>query len=102
MLTIVNIVKIMDKTIEGKIISRDLGEFGKNHILYGYIGLQKPNGEKVKIKIDSYTWYETLEIGSDVFIEIHHLGPTDILVATRVDVNQDPLKFPDHKSPIEA
>jgi len=90
----------MEKIIEGKIISRDLGEFGKNHTVYGYIGIQKTDGEKVKVKIDSYTWYETLEIGSDVFVEIHNLGPTDILVARRVDVNQDPMTFPDHS--IEA
>ena len=92
----------MDKTIEGKIISKDLGVFGKNQIAYGYIGILTPNGEKVKIKIDSYTWYETLEFGSDVFVEVHQLGTTDILVAKRVDVNQDPLVIPDHKSPVEA
>jgi len=102
LLTIVNIVRIMEKTIEGKIISKDLGAFGKNKIVYGYIGILKPNGEKVKVKIDSYTWYETLEIGSDVFVEIFNLGSTDILVARRVDVNLDPLKIPDHKASIEA
>jgi len=92
----------MEKTIEGKIISRDLGTFGKNQIVYGYIGVLKPNGEKIKVKIDSYTWYETLEIGSDVFIEINNLGSTDILVARRVDVNLDPLNIPDHKASMEA
>ena len=92
----------MDKTIEGKIISRDLGEFGKKQILYGYIGLRKPDGEKVKIKIDSYTWYETLEIGSDVFVEVHNLGPTDILVARRIDVNQHPMTFPNHAATAKA
>jgi hypothetical protein len=43
------------------------------------------------VKIDSYTWYETLEIGSHVFLELDNLGTTEILVARRIDVNLDPM-----------
>ena len=81
----------MEKTIEGKIISKDLGVFGKNQTVYGYVGIEKPTGEKIKVKVDSFTWYETLEIGDHVFIELGNLGTTDILVARRIDVNEDPI-----------
>ncbi|MFW9844554.1 MAG: hypothetical protein ACFFEV_08255 [Candidatus Thorarchaeota archaeon] len=81
----------MEKTIEGKIISRQLGEFGHNQMVYGYVGIEKLNGEQIMVKVDSYTWYETLEIGADVFVETDNLGSTDILVARRIDVNQHPL-----------
>jgi hypothetical protein len=81
----------MENTIEGKIISQELGTFGKTQIIYGYIGIEKPNGEHVKVKVDSYTLHETLEVGSQVFVKIAHLGTTDIIVARRIDINQDPI-----------
>ena len=34
----------MEKTIEGKIISKQLGEFGNRQIVYGYVGIEKTNG----------------------------------------------------------
>ncbi|TFG26263.1 hypothetical protein EU528_14710 [Candidatus Thorarchaeota archaeon] len=81
----------MEKTIEGIIISSQLGEFGHNHIIYGYIGLETPSGQKIVVKVDSYTLYETLEIGSHVFVETDTLGTTDIIVARRIDINMEPL-----------
>ena len=82
-----------EQTIEGKIISSQLGEFGKKEILYGYIGVEIDPTHHVAIKIDSYTWYETLEIGNHVVIETAKLGTTDILVARKVS-----LKTPTHSS----
>ena len=87
----------MEKTIEGKIISKELGEFGHNRIVYGYVGIEKPNGEQVRVKVDSFTWYETLEIGADVFVETESLGTTDIIVARRIDINLDPLPRVDNE-----
>ncbi|MGY5859680.1 MAG: hypothetical protein RTU63_09940 [Candidatus Thorarchaeota archaeon] len=81
----------MEKTIEGRIISKDLGVFGKYETVYGYVGIEKPDCEKIKVKVDSFTWYETLEVGSHVFIELDNLGTTEILVARRIDVNLDPI-----------
>jgi hypothetical protein len=88
----------MEKTIEGTIISKDLGLFGKNQILYGYVGIEKPDGEHIKVKVDSFTWYETLEIGSHVFVETKKLGNTDILVAKRIDVNLHPMNLSGHEA----
>lgn len=90
----------MENTIEGKIISKELGAFGKNQIVYGYIGIEKPSGEQIRVKIDSFTWYETLEIGSYVFVETSNLGTTDIIVARRIDVNQDPIYSNDYEAEV--
>ena len=83
----------MENTIEGKIISKNLGEFGKNQTVYGYIGIELTNCEHIKVKVDSFTWYQTLEIGTHVFIEVNKLGNTDIMVARRIDVNLHPMNL---------
>lgn len=92
----------MERTIEGKIISKQLGVFGKKQIVYGYIGIEKPDGQQIEVKIDSYTWYETLEIGTHVFAELHNLGTTEILVARRIDVNLEPMIIADGEVKIIA
>ena len=92
----------MEKTIEGKIISKQLGEFGDRQIVYGYVGIEKPNGEQIVVKVDSFTWYETLEIGRHVFVETASLGTTDIIVARRIDVNLDPMMIPSHEATANA
>ncbi|MHA1137483.1 MAG: hypothetical protein ACTSSE_13440 [Candidatus Thorarchaeota archaeon] len=92
----------MENTIEGKIISRELGVFGKNEIVYGYIGIEKPSGEQIRVKIDSFTWYETLEIGSHVFVETYNIGTTNIIVARRIDVNQEPIYITDYEAKVSA
>jgi hypothetical protein len=86
----------MEKTIEGKIISKQLGVFGKNQMVYGYIGIEKINGEQIIVKIDAFTKYQTLEIGSHVFVETSTLGSTDIIIARRIDINQDPIFSADY------
>ncbi len=78
----------VEHIFEGTIISRQLGTFGKEEIVYGYIGIRTPEGEQKLIKIDSYTWYESLELGTDVIVEAANLGNTDILVARKVSIHQ--------------
>ncbi|MFW9927040.1 MAG: hypothetical protein ACFFDM_09750 [Candidatus Thorarchaeota archaeon] len=74
----------MIKMIEGKIISTQLGQFSKRQIVYGYIGIELPDKSHVKIKIDSYTWFETLIIGDEVVVETKKLANTNILVAKTI------------------
>ncbi|MFW9960357.1 MAG: hypothetical protein ACFFDV_05030 [Candidatus Thorarchaeota archaeon] len=74
--------------IEGKIVSSQLGGFGKTEIVYGYIGIEVSHNQSVMVKIDSYTWYETLDIGKHVIIHAAKLGSTNILVARKVSVKQ--------------
>jgi hypothetical protein len=83
--TIVNTVKMMDNEIEGKIVSSAVAAFGNTGITYGYIGVQTDSGERMKIKVDSYTEYETLEMGEHVRIETHSLGDTRVIVARRIE-----------------
>ncbi|MBN2229258.1 MAG: hypothetical protein JW779_06650 [Candidatus Thorarchaeota archaeon] len=75
--------------IEGKIISSQLGEFGKDGILYGYLGIEDTQGNHLAIKIDSYSWYETLEIGEHVIIEASKLGTTNIIVARKISLKSN-------------
>jgi len=88
----------MDNTIEGKIISKQLGVFGGKETVYGYLGIESPNGQQRIVKVDAFTWYETLEIGSQVIIETATLGTTDIIVARKISVNQEHMTYTDSNS----
>jgi len=70
--------------IEGKIVSTQLATFGDTEIIYGSITIEVSRNEHVDVKIDSYTYYETLEIGNHVVVDAARLGSTDILVAKRI------------------
>jgi hypothetical protein len=78
----------VEETLEGRIVSTQLGEFGNTGIIYGYISIDVAPGKNVVIKIDSYTHHEDLEIGSYVVLKVAKLGLTDILVAKDVSLNQ--------------
>jgi hypothetical protein len=73
-----------DNEITGKIISTQLGVFGRDELRYGYISVQTKDNKVIKIKIDSYTTYETLNLGDRVVVETEFLGDTNILVARKV------------------
>jgi len=75
-----------EQVIEGKIISSQIGAFGKTEFPYGYITIEISQGKNVAVKIDSFTWYETLEIGNHVIVEVLNLGTTDILVARKISL----------------
>ncbi|MHA1963770.1 MAG: hypothetical protein ACXACG_11185 [Candidatus Thorarchaeota archaeon] len=76
----------MIRTIEGKIISTNLGEFSKKRIIYGYLGIELPDKKHIQVKVDSYTWYETLAIGDEVVVEVETLLNTDIIVARKIQL----------------
>ena len=73
----------------GKIVSSNLGEFSKERIVYGYLSIELPDKSYIKVKIDSYTWYKTLDLGDDVVIDLETLGNTDILVARKIQLKSD-------------
>ena len=79
----------MNNTIEGKIISKQFGVFGSKQIVYGYLGIETLSGQQKTLKVDAFTWYETLEIGSQVIVEIATLGTTDIIVARKISFNPE-------------
>ncbi|MFW9963744.1 MAG: hypothetical protein ACFFCX_09285 [Candidatus Sifarchaeia archaeon] len=76
----------MREIIHGKIISTNLGEFSKKKVVYGYLGIELPDKEHIKVKVDAYTQYETLNLGDKVVVEIESLGDTDILVARKIQL----------------
>jgi hypothetical protein len=76
----------MNDIIHGKIVSVNLGEFSKKHIKYGYIGIELPDKTHVKVKVDAYTWYETLTIGDEVTVEVETLENTSIIVARKIQL----------------
>ena len=88
----------MNKTIEGKIISTQFGVFGSKQTVYGYLGIETLSGQHRIVKVDAFTWYETLEIGSHVIVEITNLGTTDIIVARKISVNQELMTNSDNAS----
>ena len=71
-------------TIEGRIVSTQLATFGDTDIIYGSITIEVTRNEHVDVKIDSYTYYESLDVGNHVVVDAARLGSTDILVAKRV------------------
>ena len=87
-------------TISGKIISADLGRFSSREIVYGYIGIELHDKSHVKVKIDSYTWYETLLVGEEVVVEVDKLANTEILVARTVRLKSS-LEMED-STPVET
>ncbi|MFW9809255.1 MAG: hypothetical protein ACFFE6_07735 [Candidatus Thorarchaeota archaeon] len=90
------------KMIAGKIISTQLGEFSKKQIVYGYIGIELPDKSHVKIKIDTYTWYETLTIGDEVVVDTRKLANTDILVAKTIRLKSSMDLESEDSSEVEA
>lgn len=77
----------MTAAVQGKIVSINIGEFSKKRIKYGYIGIELPDKTHMKLKVDSYTWYETLEMGNEVVVEFEDLGDTDIHVARKIQLS---------------
>ena len=76
----------MSDLLHGKIVSSNLAEFSKRRIKYGYIGIELQDKTHIKIKVDSYTWYETLTIGDEVVVEFEILADTDIHVARKIQL----------------
>jgi hypothetical protein len=76
----------MKDSIHGKIVSSNLAEFSKKRIKYGYIGIELEDKTHVKIKVDSYTKYETLTIGDVVVVEVETLADTEIIVARKIQL----------------
>ncbi|MFW9957070.1 MAG: hypothetical protein ACFFCT_03275 [Candidatus Odinarchaeota archaeon] len=75
-----------EQAIEGKIITSQIGSFGKAEFPYGYITIEISSSRNITVKIDYYTWFETLEIGKHVVVDASYLGTTDILVARKVSL----------------
>jgi hypothetical protein len=73
-----------EEILSGKIISSQLGIYGKDEMLYGFITVETQEGKHVTLKIDAYTEYETIKVGDHVRIDVHSLANTNILLAREI------------------
>ncbi|MGY5875695.1 MAG: hypothetical protein RTU30_08115 [Candidatus Thorarchaeota archaeon] len=74
----------MTKTLEGQIVSSQVGNYGNTDVKYGFITIQTNDDSHVRLKVDSSTTYDTLEMGHDVIVSAKQLGSTKLLVAREV------------------
>jgi hypothetical protein len=74
---------IMD-IINGEIVSSQLARYGDKDTRYGYVTVQTYEQEYVKIKVDAYTSFDTLDIGEQVVVKSKKLGDTGIRVAKQI------------------
>jgi hypothetical protein len=68
----------------GEIVSAQLARYGDNNTRYGYVTIQTRDQKYVKVKVDAYTSYDTLDIGKQVSVKSETLGDTSILVAKEI------------------
>ena len=74
----------MTEKLEGQIIASQVGRISNTDKHYGFITIKTPKDSHVKVKIDSYTTYDTLEMGHDVEISTDELGTSSLIVAKEV------------------
>ncbi len=73
-----------EKIFTGSITSAQLGNMGKT--VYGFIGIETDDKLNLKIKIASFTQYDTLEIGSRVHVVAESIGNMDVLTARQISL----------------
>ena len=74
----------MAKNLEGEIVASQIGNFSNTGMKYGFITIKTPKDDHVKVKIDSYTSYDTLEMGNDVIVSVEKLGSSKLIVAREI------------------
>ncbi len=72
------------KTISGEIVASQTARLPTTDKEYGYITVQTPDQNHVKLKVDMSTNYETIERGNRVVVEYDQLGGTNILTAKNI------------------
>lgn len=72
------------KKTSGEIVASQIAHIPNTDRGYGYITIETPTKEYVKLKVDAMTKYETIERGQHVTIEFGKLGNTNILSAKRI------------------
>jgi uncharacterized protein YuzE len=70
--------------ISGEIVASQTARLPSSEKEYGYITVQTPENDHVKLKVDMGTNYETIERGERVVVEYDQLGGTDILAAKKI------------------
>lgn len=76
--------KMSKKTVSGEIIATQTAKLPTSDKEYGYITVQTPDQNNVRLKVDMGTNYDTIERGDRVVVEYDQLGGTDILTAKKI------------------
>ena len=74
----------MTKNTTGEIVAAQMASIPASEQKYGYITIETPEKEYVRLKVDARTTYETIEKGEHVVVEYDVLGSTDILSAKKI------------------
>ena len=74
----------MVEEIEGCITSSQVARIDKTDREYGYIGIETSDSKHLKLKVDLYTDYDTLDRGEDVVVKYEPYGSTSIFVAKEI------------------
>jgi len=74
----------MNGVLTGVVMSTQLGHFGSQATLYGFVTVEADDGSLVQVKIDAYTEHDPFDIGDRVELEVAPLGQTKILVVKRI------------------
>ncbi|TFF95222.1 hypothetical protein EU546_03690 [Candidatus Thorarchaeota archaeon] len=72
------------KIVAGEIVASQTAKLPSSDKEYGFITVQTPEKNNVKLKVDMATNYETIERGQRVVVEYDQLGGTDILSAKKI------------------
>jgi hypothetical protein len=70
--------------VSGEIVASQTARLPATDKEYGYITVQTPENDHVKLKVDMRTDYETVERGERVVVEYDQLGGTKILAAKSI------------------
>ncbi len=69
---------------KGTIVATQLANYANSDIKYGYITLETDEKEHVRIKIDSYTKYDTLERGESIVAKTKSISSDGVIVAREI------------------
>lgn len=74
----------MVEELEGCITSSQVAKIDKTDREYGYIGIETSDNRYLKLKVDFYTDYDTLDRGEDVIVKYEPYGSTHVFVAKEI------------------
>lgn len=74
----------MKSVLDGIIVMSNVDSIGTTDMRDGLITIETPDCDLIKLKVGSYTVFETLDEGKRVLIEAKALSTTNVLFATNI------------------
>ncbi|MGY5875700.1 MAG: hypothetical protein RTU30_08140 [Candidatus Thorarchaeota archaeon] len=79
----------MTESITGKIVFSQIGKIPQTGETVGFITVRTSDNEKIKLKIDQSTEYETLRRGTEVVVEYSPLEDSDFPIVRKVSTHEE-------------